>query len=256
MTAAVGHLFSHHAMRLRRTWWSALVSGLGSPTFFLLAIGIGLGSQINDAEQAALGTDSYVAFIGPGLLATTAMMISASEGMWPTMGLLKWQGVYRAILTTPLTAAELAVGHTMWIGVRATLAAVCYLVVLVIFGALSSWMAVLIPAVAFIIGLAHAAPLVGVCAHLETDNIFAMVNRAILFPMFMFSGAFFPVDDMPAVAAWVARLLPIWHGVELTRSLAHGPLEPIDGLHLAYLLVVSALGLWFAMFRFRRHVTP
>ena len=256
MTAAVGHLFSHHASKLRHTWWSALVSGLGSPTFFLLAIGIGLGSQISDADQAGLGTETYLAFIGPGLLATNAMMISATEGMWPTLALLQWQGVYRAILTTPMTAAELAIGHTLWIGVRATVAATLYLVVLVLFGVINSWLALFIPFAAYLIGVAHAAPLVGVSAHLLQDGIYAMVNRAIIFPMFMFSGAFFPVSDMPTVAAWAARLLPVWHGVELCRSLALGSADANDLIHVAYLLVFSALGMWFAVFRFRKHVTP
>jgi len=256
VTAAVGHLFSHHAMKLRHTWWSALVSGLGSPTFFLLAIGIGLGSQISDANQAGLGTETYLAFIGPGLLATNAMMISATEGMWPTLALLQWEGVYRALLTTPITAAELAVGHTLWIGVRATVAASCYLVVLVLFGVVNSWLALLIPLAAFLIGIAHAAPLVGLSAHMEHEGFYAIVNRVIIFPMFMFSGAFFPVSDMPAAAAWVVRLLPVWHGVELCRSLSLGTLEASDALHLLYLMVFGACGLAFAVFRFRKHVKP
>lgn len=254
--SAIRYLFDHHALRLRRTWWSALISGIGAPIFFLLAIGVGLGSQISEADQASLGSGTYLAFLGPGLLATTAMLISTMEGMWPTMALLRWEGMYRALLTTPISARQLGTGHALWIGVRALLAACCYLLVLAAFGVLNSWSAVAMPIVATLIGLTHGAPLVGISANLESTGLYPLIMRVIMFPMFMFSGAFFPVDDLPTAAAWFVRALPIWHGVELCRNLALGQLSRIDAVHLLYLLIWSAAGLGFAQYRFHKHVVP
>jgi len=253
---AIRYLFDHHALRLRRTWWSALISGIGAPTFFLLAIGVGLGSQISETDQASLGSGTYIAFLGPGLLATTAMLISSTEGMWPTLALLRWGGMYRALLTTPISARQLGTGHALWIGVRALIAASCYLIVLAVFGALASWLAVAIPLVATLIGLAHGAPIVGISANLESTGLYAVLLRVVLFPMFIFSGAFFPVDDLPVFAAWFVRALPIWHGVELCRHLALGNLSNIDAIHLLYLVIWSAAGIGFARYRFHKHVAP
>ena len=149
--ASIVHLFGHQLRRTRAVWWSTVSVGLVTPTLFLFAIGAGLGSQIDDAEVAELGADSYLAFIGPGILAVTAMQVAATEGMWPTMSMLKWGGVYQAILATPITAGELAVAHVLWIGFRGGVVATLFLLVLAIAGAVSSWWALLIPLVAVVI---------------------------------------------------------------------------------------------------------
>jgi lipooligosaccharide transport system permease protein len=250
--ASVRHLFRHQLQRTRVVWWSTLTVGLASPTLFLFAIGAGLGSQIDDAELADLGTDSYLAFIGPGILAVTAMQVAATEGMWPTMGLLKWGGVYRAILATPITPGELAVAQVLWIGFRGAVAASSFLLVLAIAGAVSSWWALLIPLVATLIGWVHAAPLVGMSAWLERENIFPMISRVVLFPLFLFSGAFFPVDDMPAAVAALARVTPSWHGVELSRRLASDGPRWVDLGHVVYLAGFAIAGFAYARHHFTK----
>lgn len=250
--ASVRHVFTHQLRRTRAVWWSTLSVGLATPTLFLFAIGAGLGSQIDDAELATLGTDSYLAYIGPGILAVTAMQISANEGMWPTMGLLKWGGVYQAILATPITPGDLAVAHVLWIGFRGAVAATSFLLVLSIAGAVSSWWALLIPIVAMLIGWIHAAPLVGLSAWLERDNIFPMISRVVLFPLFLFSGAFFPADDMPAVVAALARVTPSWHGVELSRRLAAHEPRWTDVGHVGYLMIFALAGFMYARHQFVR----
>ena len=250
--ASVKHVFNHQLRRTRRMWWSSVIAGLASPTLFLLAIGGGLGSQIDDAELAKLGTGSYLEFIGPGVLIVTAMQVAGQEGMWPTMGMFKWGGVYRAILATPITSSELAVGHVFWIGFRSVVAASCFLVVLAIAGAVSSWWAMAIPLVAVLIAWVHAAPLVGLTVQLKTENIFAMISRVVLFPLFLFSGAFFPVDDMPRGVAAAARATPSWHGVEVARHLARGELALNDLGHAGYLAVLAFVGVVFAQRQFRK----
>ena len=44
-----------------------------------------------------------------------------------------------------------------------------------------------------------------------------MLFRLGVFPLFLFSGAFFPVANLGDVRAWIARLTPLWHGVNLSR---------------------------------------
>ena len=251
---SVAAVFSHQLRRTRRAWASSLAAGLATPTLFLFAIGAGLGSQIDDAELATLGVDSYIDYIGPGILIVTAMQIASTESMWPTMGLLRWEGVYKAILASPITSAELGVAHVLWIGFRGLVTAVCFLVVLALAGALGSWTAIGVALAAMLVAWCHAGPIVAFAVGLDRDNVFPMLSRVVIFPLFLFSGAFFPVDDMPSAIAAVAKVTPSWHGVELARHLATGDLTSTDGLHAIYLVVISAIGFVLVRRQFRKHL--
>lgn len=255
-TDAMRQVLRHNITRMRRVWWSPIVSGLAQPTLFLLAIGAGIGSQIDDTELARLGADSYLAWIGPGILAVTAMEICAREAMWPTMGMLKWHGSYRAVLHTPMSVGGLAMGHLAFIALRAVIAATCFLAVLVVAGVTASWWAMLTPAVAILIGLVHAGPIVAFTATLDHDHYFPALARVVIFPLFIFSGSFFPVDEMPAALAAFARWTPSWHGVEATRDLVSGRVETQTVGHLTVLVALSLVGIGLARRSFVRNVRP
>lgn len=250
----LGAVFLHQLRRTRSSWGASLAAGLASPTLFLFAIGAGLGSQIDDAELTTLGVDSYLDYIGPGVLVVTAMQVAANESMWPTMGLLRWEGVYRAVLATPIAAAELGVAHVLWLGFRGFVAAACFMIVLVIAGAIGSWLGIFVAFVAVLVAWAHAAPLVAFTVGLEEENVYPMISRVIIFPLFLFSGAFFPVEDMPGAVAAFARITPSWHGVELARHLAIGDLTTTDLIHLAYLVGVCVVGFYLVQRQFRKHM--
>ncbi len=251
---SISAVFLHQLRRTRRSWGSSLAAGLASPTLFLFAIGAGLGSQIDDAELASLGVDSYIDYIGPGVPVVTAMQVAATESLWPTMGLLRWGGVYKAVLATPITSSELGVAHVLWLGFRGMVAASLFLVVLGVAGALGSWLAVFIVAVAVLVAWAHAAPLVALTVGLEQENIFPMISRVVIFPLFLFSGAFFPVEDMPSAVGAFAKITPSWHGVEVARHLALGDMRRADLVHIGYLVAVCAVGFFLVQRQFRKHL--
>jgi len=136
----------------------------------------------------------------------------------------------------------------LWIGFRITVSATLYLAVLAAFGVVGSWLAVLAPAVAFLVALAVAGPLSAWSASQDSDDSFGPINRLGLTPLFLFSGAFFPIDQLPAAIAWISRVFPVWHGVELTRGLINGTLEAAVGFgHVGYLLLWAAAGVVLAI---------
>jgi len=252
--SSLSALFIHQLRRTRHIWRGVVITGLVSPTVFLLAIGAGLGSQIEAGELEALGVDAYMDYIGPGVLVVTAMQVAATESMWPTMGLLRWHGVYLGVLASPISAAQLGVGHLLWIGFRALISAASFLLVLSVAGAVQSWFAIAIIAVGVLVGWCHAGPLCALTVGLEQENVFPMLARVVIFPLFLFSGAFFPVDDMPAAIAAFAKTTPSWHGVELARHLAQGQIATIDLLHAGYLIGLSVLGFALVHRQFRKHL--
>lgn len=250
---AVRHFLEHQFLRYRATWWSTIISSVLFPCFFLLAVGFGLGSQIDDTST--LGTVDYPSFIGPGVLGGVAVLQAGGLSLWPTLGAIKWQGDYQAALATPLTTPGLVLGHILWIGFRITVSATFYLAVLAAFGLIGSWTAVLAPLAACVLAMSIAGPLSAWSASQDSDDSFGPINRLGLSPLFLFSGAFFPLDQLPTALGWISRAFPVWHGVELTRGLINGSLELMAGLgHLAYLLVWASAGLALSVRSFERRL--
>lgn len=251
--AAVRHFLEHQFVRYRATWTSTLISSVLFPVFFLLAVGFGLGSQIDDTSS--LGTDDYPSFIGPGVLAAVAMLQAGGLSLWPTLGAIKWQGDYQAALATPLSTPGLVVGHVVWIGFRIAVSATVYLLVLTAFGVVGSWLAILAPFAAFATAIAVAGPLSSWSASQDSDMSFGPINRLGLTPLFLFSGAFFPISQLPDALAWVSRVFPVWHGVELTRGLINGTIDVATGAgHVAYLLLWALAGIVLAIRSFTKRL--
>lgn len=243
-TGPLWHFLEHQFHRYRSTWSSTIVTSIANPLFFLLAIGFGLGSQV---DATSLPTEDYVSFVGPGVIAAVAMLQGGGLSLWPTMAALKWEGTYQAVLSTPLTPTELATGHILWIGFRGTVSATLYLTVLTLFGVVSSPAAVLAPIVAGLTAMAFAAPLSAYAATRDSDDTFSLIMRVILTPLFLFSGAFFPVEQLPDSVEWFSRIVPVWHGVELCRHLVNGTgaLTTMVG-HGAAIVAVIIIGWLFA----------
>ena len=243
----IGHFLEHQFVRYRATWWSTIISSVLFPSFFLLAVGFGLGSQIDDTSS--LGTTDYPSYIGPGVLGAVAVLQAGGLSLWwAAVGSMKWQGDYQAALATPLRSRGVVVGHVVWIGLRITVSATLYLAVLTAFGVVSSWSALLAPPAAFVVALAIAGPLSAWSARQDSDDSFGPINRLGLTPLFLFSGAFFPISQLPEVIGWISRAFPVWHGVELTRGLVNGTLGAANGVgHVAYLFVWAVVGCLLAV---------
>lgn len=251
--APVVHFLEHQFVRYRATWTSTLISSVLFPCFFLLAVGFGLGTQIDDTST--LGTDDYPSFIGPGVLGGVALLQAGGLSLWPTLGAIKWQGDYQASLATPLSTNGLVVGHITWIGFRILVSATVYLAVLTAFGVVGSWWAVLAPLAAFMVAIAVAGPLSAWSASRDDDGSFGPISRLGMTPLFLFSGAFFPIEQLPAALAWLSRAFPVWHGVELTRGLVNGSIAATSAVgHAAYLGLWAAVGVALAARSFERRL--
>jgi lipooligosaccharide transport system permease protein len=235
------------AMQYRRTFRASLFSSFLNPVLFLLAMGVGLGTYVDRSgtATAALGGLSYLQFLAPGLLAATTMQAAAFESTFPIMGGLTWQKTFHAMYATPVSPRDIVVGNLVWIGIRLTAIAVIFTVVMAVFGAAASPLIVLgIPA-AVLTGMAFAAPIAAFSATQTTPEKFNAVFRFGITPLFLFSGTFFPLSNLPELIRPIAWLSPLWHGVELSRGLALGTIGQNPGLalvHVAVLVAIVAVG--------------
>ncbi|MGC4940585.1 ABC transporter permease [Kribbella sp. DT2] len=240
--------FDYWATVYKRTWKGSLVSSFLLPLLYLAAMGIGLGSFVDGNGADALGGISYLQFIAPGLLAATALQIAVGESTYPVMGGIKWQKFYFSMVATPLRPADVMYGQLAFVAFRVLTTCTVFLVVIALFDGLATpWGLFGLP-VALLVGMAVSAPVCAVATRLENDTGFAMIFRFGVVPAFLFSGAFFPVSQLPDWIEWLAYLSPLWHGVELSRDLSLGTVDPLAALgNLAYLAAWFVVGTWFAV---------
>lgn len=239
----------------KRNWRATAVSSLLQPLLFLLALGIGLGSLVDAGGRAAGATGGvpYLVYLAPALLAVGAVQNATFESTYPVLSAFKWQRTYWAVTATPITPSQVALGQLSWIAVRLTLSGAVYLVVMAVVGGVRGPGVLAALVFAVLCGMAFSAPLVAYAATIENEGTaFSAVFRFVLVPMTLFAGTFFPVSQLPGALQPVAWATPLWHGVELTRGAALGTWELWPSLgHVAYLLVMLAVGVALAVWRFR-----
>jgi lipooligosaccharide transport system permease protein len=242
--AMAARAFAYWMTHYRRTWRGTAVSSLLEPLGFLAAMGIGLGTLVDHGTGSArLPGVSYLEFLAPGLLAAAAMQTAAFESTYPVMGATKWHRQYHAMLATPLRVVDLLAGHLMFVAFRLVTTLTVFLAVMGAFGAIESPWAVLALPVAVLTGLAYATVIFAFAARQDNDSGFAMIFRFGIMPMFLFSGTFFPVSQLPDWLEPVAWATPLWHGVELCRGLSLGAPSPVLALvHVGYLALWTAVG--------------
>jgi lipooligosaccharide transport system permease protein len=230
----------------KRTWRGTVISSFLSPIFYVLAMGVLLGGFIEGDPSELEGATSYLAFLVPGLVAAHAMQTAVGETTYPVMGLIKWQKVYDSMLATPLTARHVVAAHLLFVVFRLATTCGVFMLMLAPFGVFESWWG---PFLAFgaqvLTGIAFATLVYGFTTRLHSPEGFGVLFRLGVFPLFLFSGAFFPVANLGAVGEWVAKLTPLWQGVNLSRMFCIDNVDwPLALVNVAVLLAITVVG-WF-----------
>ncbi len=238
----------------RRVWRGTAITSVVTPVVFLLALGVGLGVFV-DRSADLPGGISFLDFVAPGLLAATAMQLATFESSWPVLSAIKWDRQYHAMLATPLRVRDVVLGHQAFIGARLLGTSAVYLAVIAAFGAVSSPLGLLAIPVGALVGLAFSCPIAAWAARTENEASFVAIFRFVILPMFLFSGTFFPVENLPAPLEAFAYVTPLFHGVSLCRMLTLGDVDLLPALgHLGYLLAFVAAGLTAAFYTYRRRL--
>ena len=248
--------FAYWAYQYRRTWRGVTLSSLFNPVLYLTAMGLGLGTLVDrHGVRPQLDGVTYLAFLAPGLLAASVMQTATNESTWPVMGAVKWFRSYHAMLATPLRVIDVLVGHLAWIALRLLMVSTVFVVIMAAFGAPRSWWVVAAVPAAVLCGMAFAAPIAAFAATRDSPNGFSALFRFGIIPMFLFSGTFFPVGQLPGWIRPLAYLTPLWHGVDLCRSLSLGRVDPgLAAVHVGYLAALVAGGAACAYLTYRRRL--
>ena len=236
-----GYLVHRNFLVARRTW-ILFVSGFFEPFFYLLSIGVGIGGLVGDVVTDTGAPVSYQQFVAPALLASSAMNGAVYDAVHNLYFKLRYSKLYDAVLATPLSAPDAAVGETTWALLRGASYSAAFLVIMAALGLVESWWALLALPAAILIGFAFAAVGLAATTFLRSWQDFEFVQLAVL-PMFLFSTTFYPLSTYPEGLQWVVRCTPLYHGIELVRGLVTGQVGWSLLGNVGYLLVMGVVGL-------------
>jgi len=251
-----GRLLDYWLIAYRRTWKGSAISSFVTPLLYVLAMGVLLGGFIKQDPAKLDGATSYLAFVVPGMLAAQAMTTVFGEVTYPVMGMVKWHKSYFGMIASPLSVPQVILAHLGFVVFRVATTCAVFLLVMAPFGVFSSVAGVVGAfVVQLLVGLAFATPMYAFSAGLKDESAFSLVFRLGMIPLFLFSGAFFPISNLSAWMEALARITPLWHGVDLTRMLTLGHVDwPLALVHVAYLVVLALAGWFWAVRRLTRRM--
>jgi ABC-type polysaccharide/polyol phosphate export permease len=246
--------FEYRIRQYRRRWQGTIVISVANPLLFLIAIGAGLGRLISP-DTAALGGVSYLAFFAPGMLAAASMQNGIIEGAFPvTMSRMR-DGAYQVAISSPLEPVDILMGHSLFMALRIAMSATAFMMVMVAMGAARSPLVALALPAALLTGLAFAAPVTAWAITVDDPGRVGNLFKWVVMPLYLFSGTFFAVEQLPEWLRVLAYATPLWHGVDLCRSLSLGTATwSGSAVHVVYLVTLTVVGLVVARHTYRRNL--
>ena len=240
---------AEHRFRVMRSYaQTVLFTAVGSPLIYLYAMGVGLASLVDgNLGGNAVNGVSYLAFLAPALLSSSAIAVASEEFTYPIMLGFKWNPTFFGMNASSIQPGQIVNGILISVAARMLLTCAIFYVFMLVFGAVPGALGFIAVPVALLTGLSFGALVMAYTATLKDDTgQLAMLQRFVVLPMTLFSGTFFPLDLLPPYLQWIGWISPLWHGTELSRVFAFGRPEPIwlSVVHVLYLTALLAIG-WF-----------
>lgn len=238
--AALGGVLYRERVVFTRYWRSTTFSAVVEPTIFLLAFGFGIGVMVTEVQGM-----SYLDFVGTGVVAMAVLFASVFPAMFGTYVKRRFQHTYDGLLAAPIDVDELVTGEGLWIAGRSGVYGLAPLLVAMAFGLRPGPAAVLVPIIGIATGFGFALLGIFLSSVVPSIDSFGYVISAVITPLFLLAGTFFPVDNLPGWVAAGAQANPLFHSVELVRGAVFGFSGPGDLVHVLGLVIFAAVA-WIA----------
>ena len=247
--------FAYWMPRYRHTWRASAVFSLLNPLLFLLGVGVGLGKLVDASGSSPLPGVSYLAFVAPGILAASAMQTAFSESSQAIFTALRTKRSYRIAAASPLEPSDILVGHMLYVVFRVATTSAVFVAVMAALGANRSIAVVWAVPAAVLTGMAFAVPAAAWAVVVRRSASLNLFFRFVIFPLYMFSGTFFAVAQLPSWLRGIAEFTPLWQGVELCRDLSLGTVTASTALvHVCYLTALVGFGALVATRNYQREL--
>jgi lipooligosaccharide transport system permease protein len=231
-------------LAFRSSAWIVVLTGFLEPVLYLFSFGYGVGKLIGTMEISPGHFVSYAAFIAPALLATSAMNGAIYDATWNVFFKLKFDRVYQGMLATSLGPLDVTLGEISWALLRGMVYAIAFMSIVGGLGLVSTPWALLAIPCSVLIAFGFAAIGMTVTTYMKSFEQMNVIN-IVLLPMFLFSGAFYPLSVYPAWLQAFIKALPLWHGISLIRAVMLGMISTALIPHILYFVVMIVIGLFF-----------
>ncbi|HAK59240.1 MAG TPA: ABC transporter permease [Nitrospiraceae bacterium] len=249
-------------MRIKRAWrvwqrhWtvytklykSSFALNFVEPVLYLVALGFGLGAFVNEIHG-----QPYIRFIAPGIIASSSVFAAVYECTYGTYVRMTYQKTFDAILSTPVNIDDLVAGELLWGATKSVIYGISITIVIALFGLVDSPLIIVMIPVIFLGGLIFAELSLMFAALVPGIDSFSYFYTLFMTPLFLFSGIFFPLDVLPPIVERLAFVTPLYHLVNVSRSLSYGDLTGQLG-SLIWLIAVAALLMPFPFRMMRKRI--
>ena len=218
------------------------------PVLYLVALGFGLGAFVNEIHG-----QPYIRFIAPGIIASSSVFAAVYECTYGTYVRMTYQKTFDAILSTPVNIDDLVAGELLWGATKSVIYGISITIVIALFGLVDSPLIIVMIPVIFLGGLIFAELSLMFAALVPGIDSFSYFYTLFMTPLFLFSGIFFPLDVLPPIVERLAFVTPLYHLVNVSRSLSYGDLTGQLG-SLIWLIAVAALLMPFPFRMMRKRI--
>ncbi len=223
----------------KRLYKSSMVLNFVEPVLYLVAFGIGLSAYLKEINGIP-----YIKFIAPGIVASSSAFAATYECTYGTYVRMHYQKTFDAILAAPVSLNELILGELLWGTTKSLIYGTIIICVITAGGLVDSWMIAFAIVFVFLTGIIFSEISIIAAATVPGIDSFNYFYTLFMTPLFLFSGIFFPIDNLPGFITTIASFNPLYHIVGAIRSLAAGNLKDI-ALHTGWLFMVSLILLVF-----------
>ena len=237
------YVAEHRIRGIRSYYKTLLFTAIGSPFMYLFALGVGLATLVD--KNSGLGGTRYLVFVAPALIASAAVTAAVQECTYPILMGFKWNPIFLGMNAAPISGNQITNGIFIAVLARLLPTTLVYYLVMLIFSAVPSPLGVLDIPIAILTGMAFGLVIASYISTVERDvGQPAFIQRFIVIPLFLFSGTFFPLTQMPVFLQWIGWISPLWHGAQLGRVVSYGAVEPgwLTLVHVLYPLALCVYG--------------
>lgn len=239
-----------HARVYGSDFWSNAFPPFLEPLILLAGLGIGFSAYIQ-----TMGTINYILFLSSGIVVTSSMYTAAFECTYGTFIRLEFDKVYDGMLGAPLSPDNLILGEILFAGTKGFLFSLAVLIVTWLLGIINTPLSFVATLVGFICGVMFATLSLWITSAVKNINHFNFYFTGLLSPMFFFSGAVFPLENLPHTMQWIAEAIPLTHVVRMARAFCiPGGLNRVLLADLLYCLVFILITGYLAMRGLRKRM--
>lgn len=214
---AVGVVWLRNFRKFRQVWMVSFFWIVLEPAFYLGGLGFGMGALI-----PSVGGVPYAQFFLPALMVNSAVLVAFFVGSYDGFAKLTLQNLYQSQLSTPLEPSEIALGEILWAASKGTLSALGVLLLGSAFGLVKSLLILFSLPIIFMVATVSAAAGMLVATKVQNFDQVIYATSGVLIPLTLFSGTYFPLDQLPNALSSLLWLSPISAAVSPVRDLLQG----------------------------------